>query len=326
MPIVSLSASDFEPQHRIPAFQDAAAAICKLEIRPDDPDRFESTTGIAILPEVILASTTHSRCTTLRTKALAEDETDNILIHVPLASGFSILQQTGKDAECGIGSIYVDPNEVPGIAHFNAPSTSVFYISLPRHVLAEARGSADAMLRKRQEMSVHWQMLIGYARNLHQCYSGLSPDDVRLCTQHLHDLARMAFTNGRRAEETMAGRGVQAAWLQQLKADIEKQLTNPDLSLNTLAARHRISPRYARALFAAEQTTFRDYVRQRRMGLVNRILCDAGQSHRSISDIAMSVGFGDLSWFNASYRNTYGMTPSETRAHSIQIRKQQNSQ
>jgi AraC-like DNA-binding protein len=142
----------------------------------------------------------------------------------------------------------------------------------------------------------------------------------------LHDLARMAFTNGRRAEETMAGRGVQAAWLQQLKADIEKQLTNPDLSLNTLAARHRISPRYARALFAAEQTTFRDYVRQRRMGLVNRILCDAGQSHRSISDIAMSVGFGDLSWFNASYRNTYGMTPSETRAHSIQIRKQQNSQ
>jgi AraC-like DNA-binding protein len=323
MPIVSLSARDFAPQHRIPAFQDAAATICRLEIRPADPINFESTTQIAVLPEAILASTTHSRCTTLRTTALAADETDNILIHVPIRAGFSIAQRGGLDADCGAGRIYIDPNEIPGIAHFNDASTSVFYISIPRHALSDTRAAADAMLRRSVEMSPQWRMLIGYAQNLHACYQSLGADEVLLCTQHLHDLARMAFAGGRRAEETLEGRGVRAAWLQKLKADIESQLTNPELSLDKLAARHRISARHARALFASEQTTFRDFVRQRRMMLAHRLLADARQRHRSISDIAMSAGFGDLSWFNASYRQTYGMTPSETRAMSVRLRLQQ---
>lgn len=323
MPIVSLSARDFEPQHRISAFQDAAASICRLEIRPAEQLDFESTTEIAILPDAILASTTHSRCTTLRTTALAADEADNVLIHVPVQAGFSISQKGGLDADCGVTRIYVDPNEIPGIAHFSDVSTSVFYISIPRHALADARVAADALLRRSVEITPHWRMLIGYAQNLHSCYQGLSPEEVRLCTQHLHDLARMAFAGGYRVEETLEGRGVRAAWLQKLKAEIDSQLTNPDLSLNMLAARNRISARYARALFASEHTTFRDYVRQRRMILAHRLLGDTGQSHRSISDIAMSAGFGDLSWFNASYRQTYGMTPSETRARSTRSLMQQ---
>ncbi|MGV8935881.1 MAG: helix-turn-helix transcriptional regulator [Allorhizobium sp.] len=321
MPIVSLSANDFEPQHRIPAFQDAAASICKLEIRPFDPFGFQSSTEIAVMPEAVLASTTHSQCTALRTSALAASETDNILIHVPFHAGFSIAQQGGPDVDCGVGTIYVDPNEIPGVARFTKDSAHIFYISIPRYALADAINSADALLRRSVEMTPHWRMLIGYAKNLHQCYSGMSPDEVRFCTHHLHDLARMAFTNGRRVEESNEGRGVRAAGLARLKADIETQLTNPDLSLNALAARHRISPRYARALFAADRSTFRDYVRLRRMTLAHRMLGDLRHGHRTISDIAMSAGFGDLSWFNASYRQIYGMTPSETRAQSIQSAK-----
>ena len=52
----------------------------------------------------------------------------------------------------------------------------------------------------------------------------------------------------------------------------------------------------------------------RRLGLAHGMLCDARQRHRSISDIAMASGFGDLSWFNACYRQQYGMTPSASRA------------
>ncbi|OJF98218.1 hypothetical protein AX760_13395 [Pararhizobium antarcticum] len=321
MPIISLSASDFDPKHRILAFQDAAASICKLEICPTDPLGFQSTTDIAVLTDAVLASTTHSQCTALRTSALAANETDNILIHVPFQEGFSITQQGGFDVDCGVGSIYVDPNEIPGAAQFTKDSAHIFYISIPRHALADAISSADAQLRRSIEMTPHWRMLIGYAKNLHECYSSMSPEEVRFCTQHLHDLARMAFTNGRRVEETHQGRGVQAAWLTRLKADIEEQLTNPELSLNAVAARHRISPRYARALFAADRTTFRDYVRQRRMTLAHRMLGDLRYGHRTISDIAMATGFGDLSWFNASYRQLYGMTPSETRVQSIQADK-----
>jgi len=314
MPFLSLSASDFEPQHRIPAFQEAAATICRLEVLPEDPGSFTSTTAIAVLPEAIIASTVHSQCTTLRTTAIAEDEHDNILLHVPMQAGFAITQRGGNDAECAAGSLYIDPNEVPGVAHFTDASTNVLYISLPRHALAGSRGAVDRLLRTSARMSPHWQLFVGYARQLHDCFPALNADQARLCTAHLHDLARMALAEGQLVEEAGEGRGVRAAWLEKLKADIERHLTSPELSLNGLAVRHGISTRYIRALFASDRTTFRDYVKDRRLSLAHRLLTDQRHTHRSISDIAMSAGFGDLSWFNACYRQTYGRTPSDTRA------------
>lgn len=317
MKLVSLSADDFEPGHRIPAFQDAAASICKLEIVPEDDATFRSSTAIAVLPDAIIARTVHSRCATLRTKALAADEADNILIHIPFDGGFSIQQDGGGQADCAARSIYIDPNDVPGEALFHGDSTSLLYVSLPRHALAGVGLALDKSLRRALDVSPQWRMFVGYAQNLHECYSGLSADQASLCVQHLHDLARMAFADGNRVEEAGEGRGVRAAWLQILKADIDRQLTRPDLSLDRLAADHRISARYARALFASDRTTFRDYVKQRRLVLARRMLMDGRQAHRSISDIAMSAGFGDLSWFNACYRQMFDMTPSETRAHPV---------
>ena len=314
MPLVTLSARDFEPQHRVPAFQDAAAAICRLQIEPEDPHSFASTTAIALLPGAIIASTMHAPCTTVRTLALAAEDTDNVLIHVPLSAGFRIRQRGGDDAECDVGKVYVDPNEVPGIAHFTDPMTHVLYVSVPRAVLGAGAGLNRA-LRTSQVMSPYWHLFVGYARSLHQVQAGLSPEAARSCAEHLHDLARMALADGQVADQP--GAGVRAAWLHRLKSDIEVHLTAPDLSLDRIAARHGISGRYARALFAGEHTTFRDYVRERRLALAHRLLCDPRQVHRSVSDIAMAAGFGDLSWFNACYRQQYGTTPSASRAMAL---------
>jgi len=319
VPLYTLSAINFEPQHRVSAFQDAASSICRLQIVPDDPASFASTTSIAVLPDAIIASTVHAPCTTERTRALAAEEADNVLIHAPMRAGFQISQRGGKDAECGIGSVYVDPNEVPGIAHFQDPSTHVFYVSIPRSALLGAGLRLDDTLRTTQRASPYWQLFLGYARMLYDTQAGLSAQAARTCTSHLHDLARMALADGRLVEETGPRRGVRAAWLHRLMADIEAQLTSPELSLDAIAGRHGISARYARALFADQQTTFRDYVKQRRLALAHQMLRDPRQHHRTISDIAMATGFGDLSWFNACYRQQYGTTPSATRTGGLPI-------
>lgn len=308
---------DFEPQHRVSAFQDAAASICRLQILPSDPHTFTSTTSIAVLPEAVIASTVHAQCTTERTRVLAAEEADNVLIHAPLRAGFQITQTGGEDAACARGSIYIDPNEVPGLAHFSDPSTHVFYVSLPRSALIGAGQGLDSALRKTQPASPYWTLFLGYAKTLYECQAELSPEAARTCTSHLHDLARMALANGQLIEEAGPERGVRAAWLHRIKTDIETQLTTPELSLDAIVRRHGISPRYARALFAAEHTTFRDYVKRRRLTLAHSMLTDPRYHHRSISDVAMTSGFGDLSWFNASYRQQYGMTPSATRASHL---------
>ena len=74
--------------------------------------------------------------------------------------------------------------------------------------------------------------------------------------------------------------------------------------------------RYVRALFAEAGITFNDHVAARRLALVHRLLGDPAHGMRSISDVALAAGFGDISWFNARFKRTYGMTPREARAAS----------
>jgi AraC-like DNA-binding protein len=43
------------------------------------------------------------------------------------------------------------------------------------------------------------------------------------------------------------------------------------------------------------------------------MLRDPRFDSRTISSVAFEVGFGDLSYFNRTFRSRYGMTPSDVR-------------
>ena len=54
-------------------------------------------------------------------------------------------------------------------------------------------------------------------------------------------------------------------------------------------------------------------MREARLDRAHRILTDPAQMQRPINAIAYENGFGDLSYFNRTFRQRYGMTPSEAR-------------
>jgi len=314
LPVISLSTENFDPCNRVQAFEAAAAAICKLAIEPETPDTYASSTTIKILPGVVTARTSHSASVTTRTRAMAADEGDNLLIHIPLNHGFSMAQTGGAGVECKLGEVYLDPNEVAGRAVFQAARSDLFYVSIPRAALAQSARALNGRLRQTMPVSPQWRMFIRYAQSLDAEAEVLAPEERAQYSAHLYELAQIALTAGDTARLEAQGRGVRAARLSAVKAGIDAHLTEPGLSLAVIAAAADISERYARALFAEDQTTFRDYLTRRRMQLFRRMLADQGQDHRSISDLAMAVGFGDLSWFNKCFRQIYGETPSESRA------------
>jgi len=43
------------------------------------------------------------------------------------------------------------------------------------------------------------------------------------------------------------------------------------------------------------------------------MLADPRWTSRSIASIAFEAGFGDLSYFNRTFKRCYGLTPSEVR-------------
>jgi AraC-like DNA-binding protein len=109
-------------------------------------------------------------------------------------------------------------------------------------------------------------------------------------------------------------RSVRAARLAAIKADIVANLGDRDaLRVDALAARHSVTPRYVHKLFEHEPTTYSQLIVRSRLQRAARLLRDPRPPARTISAIAFEVGFGDLSYFNRTFRQTYGMTPSEAR-------------
>lgn len=318
LPMVVLSTEQFEPGIRVQAFETAAAAICKLAIEPRSPESYTSSTTIKILPGAVTARTSHSASVTRRTRAMAADEGDNILIHIPLNHGFSMTQAGGASIECKAGEVYLDPNEVAGRAVFHAERSDLFYVSIPRAVLSQSSRTLNGRLRQTMQVSPQWRMFIRYAQSLDAEAEGLAPLERAQYCAHLHELAQIALNAEDSARMEAQGRGVRAARLRAIKAEIDAHATEPGLSLAAIAATQCISERYARALFSEDQTTFRDYLTRKRMQNVRRMLADPAQDHRSISDLAMASGFGDLSWFNKCYRQLFGETPSDSRARAQQ--------
>jgi len=111
-----------------------------------------------------------------------------------------------------------------------------------------------------------------------------------------------------------ADRGVRAARLAALKVDIARHSSDPTLSVGAAAARHGISPRYVHKLFEDDGRTYSQFVLEARLERARRELRDPRTAARTVSAIAGSVGFGDVSYFNRTFRRRYGMTPTEARS------------
>jgi AraC-like DNA-binding protein len=71
--------------------------------------------------------------------------------------------------------------------------------------------------------------------------------------------------------------------------------------------------RYLHKLFEDEEMTYSRFVLNRRLSLAYRKLRHPRFATRTISSIANDTGFGDLSYFNRTFRRRYDITPSDAR-------------
>src|SRR5262245_41555462 len=123
----------------------------------------------------------------------------------------------------------------------------------------------------------------------------------------------LALGTTREAEDHARRNGQRAARLRAVKDDIAAMLDQEGLSLATLAARYRCTPRSIQRLFEAEGTTFSEYLLMQRLDRARRLLTDPRNADQKISSVAFDAGFGDLSYFHRSFRRNYGESPAEVR-------------
>jgi AraC-like DNA-binding protein len=134
-----------------------------------------------------------------------------------------------------------------------------------------------------------------------------------LTVAHVHDLMALALGATRDGAILARGRGVRAARLKAIQVYIFENLAMHDLSVQSVAAHHRLSPRYIHMLFEGQGITFSTFVREQRLLHAQHMLRSPCHAERSISSIAFAVGFGDVSNFNRCFRKRFGASPTEVR-------------
>jgi AraC-like DNA-binding protein len=240
-------------------------------------------------------------------------ECDDLFLNVGLGGSHRV-HQRGREIAVGTGDAVVMTGAEPMLHAF--PSAGrLFTFCMPRHAIAPLVGNLDAVLaRPIGKDSEALRLLIDYAHAVGTMGALETPEVRHLVATQIHDLIALAVGASRDGAEIARGRGLRAARLRAIKADIAASLHRANLSVDELAASQRVTPRYVQMLFESEGTTFTQFVLAERLLRARRMLTDPRLADRSITSVAFDVGFQDLSYFNRTFRRRFGATPSDVRA------------
>ena len=187
-------------------------------------------------------------------------------------------------------------------------------VRLPRAALSPlVRNIDDAVLCRIPRGTGMLSLLRNYVDAVFDDPALAMPEMRQLIIAQLCDLIAVTLGATRDATAVAEGRGIRAARLRAIKSDIDAHLAYDDLSPGVVAKRQRVSDSYIRKLFEGEGTSFSQFVLGRRLVRAHRMLTDRRWADRSIAWIAFETGFGDLSYFNRTFKRFYGTTPSEIR-------------
>jgi AraC-like DNA-binding protein len=98
-----------------------------------------------------------------------------------------------------------------------------------------------------------------------------------------------------------------------IQAYIDRNLRDPELSIESIAAVHNCSKRYVHKIFSAAGRTLSDYIRQARLERCKRDLTRTELAHLSVTEIAFSWGFQHQAHFSRVFRKQFNVPPSACR-------------
>jgi len=130
---------------------------------------------------------------------------------------------------------------------------------------------------------------------------------------HIHDLVALAISECAPLGESSASAVVAARHSAALD-HIAAHFQDPELCLEMAARCQGISPRYLQHLMTSSGASFTERVNELRLQRAFALLIDPHGSARRISDIALEVGFSDISHFNRLFRARFGVSPRGVRS------------
>jgi AraC-like DNA-binding protein len=229
-------------------------------------------------------------------------------------SGRSFNRTGGHECELNPGDFVLFD---PARPHFTAfkEATQVIIVRLP---MAEVEARLPGL---EKYVGLHMRgdqgggaMLSSFLRNSWTHLQEISENDwANSLPEVIWTLIEVAYQPARRAERLGDAVTRGSRWRQEARAYIDERLCDPELDVTSVAQALGVSPRYVQMLFAEEATTPSTYILERRLERAAERLGREGL-RQTITEIAFSVGFNDLSYFCRAFRKRFGAAPRDYRA------------
>jgi AraC-like DNA-binding protein len=311
---VFLSTAALPARDRLPVWREVfGQTMVRLDIEPLNKSDFHAEGELCALPGVAFASVTAAPFRVARTQKLIAADNEDMAFLVTADAPLRVAQR-GRERMLDAGdAIFIRGGERSVIE--SGSRATLTNVAVPVDALTPMLADdADLSLATVSRHSDMLDLLLGYVRLLQARKQPMPDGFAAIAATHVRDLMVAALGAEAAGAVCVDERGgVRAARLRAIKADIGRHFREPGLSIDDVAVRHGISPRYVRKLLHEAQTTFSDFLLELRLEQARRLLRSPEHATSTIAAIAYAAGFSDLSYFNRTFRRRHGATPSALR-------------
>jgi AraC-like DNA-binding protein len=132
----------------------------------------------------------------------------------------------------------------------------------------------------------------------------------------LTDLVAVALGAEGDAAEIARMRGLRAARLQEIVAEIRAGFADPAFLPQSLARKLGVTVRHIQRLLQETGLSFHERVLELRLQRARAMLADPRYDRLKVGEIAAASGFNEIPYFNRCFRRRFGGTPTQFRGRS----------
>ncbi|GAA1612316.1 helix-turn-helix transcriptional regulator [Leucobacter chromiireducens] len=239
---------------------------------------------------------------------IAEDAEDGVLVALQLR-GQSTLRQRGRVATARAGTVTICEVGVPSRYEVSEPGQTIIALHLAP-ALAGLSGRLTARVSAVPiDMAVPGQAALqGLIEGVESPELTLGPDTGESLARAIGDLLALVVRAILAPHDQVRQR--RFTQLAELRLSLREQLSDPELTVDQLAAQHYLSVRQVHTLFAEDSDTPAAYLRRTRLAHAERLLLLREHSGMTVNAISQASGYSDSAAFIRAFTRERGTSPA----------------
>lgn len=302
--------------HRRDRFDYWHSVACKQivdhDARPQTRLSFDAEIELGTLSNLELILFKNSPMHISHTAAHASRTKSDHLFVCRQLSGSVLLEQEAREITLDAGSVVLLDPLLPYCGKF-VQESKMLVVKVPRRELEVRVGKIRNMVARLVKPARAEDLLTSVVMQmLPSLSSQMSSIGDQLIGNHVVDLIAMSLASAAEDAHPRVSRS-KALLLLAIRAVVDARLSEVNLDPQTVADSVGVSVRYANQILQEHNTSLGRLILARRLARCRVSLEDPAQAGRTVSEIAYSWGFTDLTHFGRRFKQAYDILPSEVR-------------